>query len=73
MGAKTIRHADQTLQGAIMYRKLKEFHLVEGIQQTKFYTVMSIDASTGNDPMKQQGLANTTCCKHGQRCHYRKD
>ena len=53
----------------------REFLLVEGkdIQQTKFYSVFSIDVATGNDPMRQQREATITCCKCGKKGHYRKD
>ena len=46
-----------------------KFLLVEGIQKTKFDTVILIDASAGNDPMRQQSLANITSYKFEQRCH----
>ena len=34
---------------------------------------MSIDAAGGNDPIKQQILANMTFLKCGQKGHYKKD
>ena len=34
---------------------------------------MVIVAATGNDPLRQQRLANVTCFKYGQKGHYRKD
>ena len=45
-----------TLQKSIDYaQKLeREFLLVELIQHTEFDSVMSIDTSTENDPMRQQ-------------------
>ena len=55
----------------IIHRRLKEIFLfVEGIQQTKFDSVMSINATAGNDPMRQQRV---TCYKCDQKVHYRKD
>ena len=47
-----------TSQKAIDYKKKikRKFLLVEIIQQTD--TVMSIDVTAANDPMKQQRLAN---------------
>ena len=34
---------------------------------------MVIDAATGNDPMRQQRVANSACFIWGQKGHYRKD
>ena len=75
VSAKTIRHAHLTLQRPIDYAQkiYREFFLVEGIQQSKFDTVMSIDISTCNHPLRQQRLANITCYKCRQKGHYRKD
>ena len=72
---KTIRHSHTTLHKANDYiQKIeREFHLVEEIQQTDFSTVMLMDASASNDPMKWQQKANITCYKCGQKSHYRKD
>ena len=50
-----------------MHRKLRDFLLVEGIQEIKFDTVMSIHVTAGNGPMKQQRLATITCYKCGQK------
>ena len=41
----------------------RQFLLVDSIQQTEFHTVISIDESAGNDPKKQQRLANITYWK----------
>ena len=56
ISAKTIWHAHPTLKKAIdnAQKIEREFLLVEGIQQTEFDTVMSIQTSAGNDPLKQQ-------------------
>ena len=45
-----------TLQKPIDYAQKieREFLLVEGIQQIEFDTVMSIDVTTGNYPIRQQ-------------------
>ena len=63
ISSKTIRHAHSTLQRAIDYTQKteREFLLAVGIQQTKFETVLSIDTNAGNDPMRQQWLANIKC------------
>ena len=71
----TIRNAHITLQKAI-YNAQKiesELFLMEEIYLTDFDMVMSNDVTTGNDPMRQQRLANLTCHKCGQKGHYRKD
>ena len=64
-----------TLQRGIDYAQKieREFLLLEGIQHTEFDTVMSIDATTGNNPIRQQRLATITCYKCGGKGHYRKD
>ena len=73
--AKTIRHEGMSFQNAMDYAQEtdRDILFVEGIQQTDFDAVMSIDASTNDDHMRQQGLAITTCHKGGQKHHYRKD
>ena len=50
----------------------REFLLVKGVQQRDFDIVMSIDVTAGNDPMRQQRLANMTSYKCGYKGHYRK-
>ena len=64
-----------TVQKATDYvqKTEREFLFVEGIQQTKFDTIISIDTTSANDPMRQQLLANITCSKCSQNGHYRKD
>ena len=55
-------------------KKIKrEFLLVERIQQMEFESVISVDATIGNDPMIQQRVVTMTCCKCGQKGHYGKD
>ena len=56
-----------------MHRKMGEFLLVEGIQQTDFDMAMSINMTTGNDPVRQQRLLNITCYRCGYKGHFRKD
>ena len=57
ISAKPFRHAHPTLHNSIYYsQKLRECSLVEGIQQTEFDTVISIDASADIDPMKEHSL-----------------
>ena len=51
----------------------REYLLGEGIQQTEFDTAISIGINAGNDPMKQQWLANITCSKCRPKGQYRKD
>ena len=53
---KPIWNMYPTLQKAIDYvQKIEgEFFLIEGIQLTEFHTVISINTSASNDPMKQQ-------------------
>ena len=46
--------------------------LVEGIQQTEFDSVMSIDATAGNDPVRQQRVVTITCYKYGKKVPYKK-
>ena len=67
ISSKIIRHAHPTLQKSTDYaQKIEiEFLLVKGIWLTDFNMVMSIDAATGNDPMRQQRLGNVTCYKYG--------
>ena len=52
-----------TLQKAVDYAQniKREFILVEGIQQTELCTIMLIDLTGGNDPMRQQRVAAITC------------
>ena len=57
----------------IMWRRLKKFLLVEGIQQTEIDFVMSYDATTGNHPMIQQTVTTITCYKCGWKSLCRKD
>ena len=42
------------------------------MQQTEFDAVMSVNSSTNNDPMRQERIANITCYKCRQKCHYGK-
>ena len=51
-----------TLQKTIdhMQKIEREFLLLEGIQQTEFDTVMSIDTFAGNNLMRKQRLATIT-------------
>ena len=60
---------DSTLQKAIDYmQKIEgEFLLVERFQQTKFDSLMSIDATARNDPLRQQGVTPITCYKCGKK------
>ena len=53
-------------KGHRLYAK-REFLLVEGIQQTKSYSVMAIDATTGNDPMRQQEVETIIFYKWTER------
>ena len=46
-----------------------EFLLVEGIQQIEFDTVMSIDVTAGNNPMRQQRVATMTCYECCKKDH----
>ena len=75
ISSKALRHAQPTLQKATDYvHKIKRpFLLVQGIQQMKFDTVISIDVTDGNDPMRQQRVGNITCFKCRQEGHYSKD
>ena len=69
INAKTIKHMHPALQKTIIYAQKieREFLLVKEIWQTKFDMVMSIDASTNNNPMRKQRLANITCYKCRQK------
>ena len=73
--SKTIHHAHPTLQKPIEYvqKVEREFIHVERIQQTKFDSVMSIDAFTRNDPLRKKRVVTIMCYKCGQKGHYRKD
>ena len=51
----------------------KRILLVEGIQQTEFAFVMSIDITIGNEQIRQQRVVSITCYKCRQKGHYRKD
>ena len=75
ISSKTIQQAHLTLQKAkdSVQKIEREFLLVGGIQQTEFDTVMLIDTTTGNDPIRQQRSVTITCYKCGQKGHYRKD
>ena len=74
ISSKSIRYAHPTVQKAIDHVQNieREFLLVKGIQQTEFDTVMSIDTTAGNDPMRQCRLVTVICCKCGQKGHYKK-
>ena len=52
---------------------LKEISYLLKKFNKQFYTVMSIDGGTGNDPMRQQRLSYLTCFKCNQKGNYRKD
>ena len=69
ISSKTIQYAHLTLKKAIDYVQMieREFLLVEGIQQMEFDWVMSVDVTTGNDPMRQQRVATITCYKCGHK------
>ena len=69
IGTKTIQHVHQTLQNARDYlQKIEtEFLLVEGIQKTEFYSVMLIDVTVGNYPVRQQRVVTITFYKCDKR------
>ena len=46
--------ASNFTKGYRLSTKIERKFLLIGIQQTKFDMVMSIDVTTGNDPMRQQ-------------------
>ena len=62
LAPKSIWHVHPPLQKAVDdAQKIKRgFFFIEGIQQRKFDIVMAIDATTGNDLVRQQRLANMT-------------
>ena len=49
-----------------LFNPAKTWERIE-IQQIEFETVMSIDTTAENDPLRQLRLANITCYKCGQK------
>ena len=73
ISSKTIWHAHQALQKVKGYAQKIGRVLASRRNSTEFDMLIEIDITTGNDPTRQQRLANTTCYKCGQKGHYSKD